>query len=397
MRFSNIFDLDPELLFPIFYNYYYSEVFTGNDINNIEIDSTYETITYNTNNTNNNSNFNENNNPYLYAIVPNKYTKSIIKYSCPNYSFPCILAQINPSTNTVTTNKTVTKTTDTISITYNEVSKLYLNKYFDFLRHQENGVKEGRWGLPALDSDGKKTYIVFNEYKINGQTVITTKTTKIPNKNVEEVITNPNGSTTTIVYKPYYIKSKAHPGSTKYGYVLDLKGQKVQQTVPTLIDRVLDSRWFVHQDFKGINTIAYGHQILTEEISSNKIKISETEYAVDWINKGLTDEQAFKLLIYDYKKHEAEARAIIEAPRWNALPDMYKITLVEVTYNGGGVRNFPNLCSAMGIPPKMGNTTYFWPSVKVFKLESVNHQRVKIEFNRPDVPVRDQSFKSIFF
>jgi hypothetical protein len=155
------------------------------------------------------------------------------------------------------------------------------------------------------------------------------------------------------------------------------------------------------QMFTLLNDIQFNLYDLNKKMLCLNTNIEEEKNKNKILKKrnGIVEEQnnAASELIYDYKKHEAEARAIIEAPRWNALPDMYKITLVEVTYNGGGVRNFPNLCSAMGIPPKMGNTTYFWPSVKVFKLESVNHQRVKIEFNRPDVPVRDQSFKSIFF
>ncbi len=382
MGLSNIIELDPDFLFPFFYDYYYSEVFTGNQSTIIEEDTTYETIVNNVK-----SKFGSAANPYLYAIVPNRHTKAIIRNSCSGYSPMCIIAQVTPAP------KTKKKTV----INFDEIPKDYLHSYYDFLKQEENSVKEGRWGLPALDASGNKIYIVYRTYKLNGQTVISTKTTSIPDTDLEEVIENFDGSTTTYVYKPYYVKSKAHPDSTKYGYTLDLNGKKVQQTVPTLVDRVIDSRWFLHQDYKGINTIAYGHALLPEEITSNKIQISDTEYATDWINQGLTDEQAFKLLIYDYKKHEKEVRDMIEAPRWNVLPNMYRIALVDITYNGGGPRKFPKMCTAMGIPPKMGNITQYWPTIKEFKLEAVDHEEVKRQLNRGDVPNRDTNFKATFF
>ena len=379
----NVYDLDPELLFPIFYNSYYYYVFNGSAINTIVLDNTYETVINDIK-----SRFNGDKNPYLYAVVPSRFTKAIVRYDCPNYTPMCIIAQVNSSS----------KTTSQTSIIYNEIPKDYVKRYFDFLREEENSVKEGRWGLPRLDADGKKTYYVFREVLLGGgQTGIMTKTTQTPDVEVTEVIEHSNGSTTTYVYKPYYVKSKAHPNSTNYGYTLDLERKKVQRTVSTINDGIIDSRWFVHQDFLGINTIAYGHQIKSGEISSNKIQISDTEYATDWINQGLTDEQAFMLLIHDYKTHEKEVRDIIEAPRWNALPDMYKLALVEITYNGGGPRKFPKMCEAMGIPPKLGKTSWFWPSVKTFTLGPVDHDEVQAQFNRPQVSNRDQAFKTAFF
>lgn len=383
MGLSNIFEIDPNWLFPIFFNSYYYEVFTGNQSTVIEEDITYETIVNNVK-----SNFGSSSNPYLYAIVPNRHTKAIIKNSCSGYSPMCIIAQVTPAV------KTKKKTV----INFDEIPKDYLQSYYEFLKQEENSVNEGRWGLPALNADGKKTYIVYREVLLSGgQKGISTKTTLIPDEDLEEVIKHSNGSTTTYVYKPLYIKSKAHPDSTSYGYTLDLQRKKVQQTVPTLVDRVKEDRWFLHQDYKGINTIAYGHVLLADEISGNQIKISDTEYAKDWINQGLTDEQAFKLLIYDYKKHEKEVRDIIEAPRWNALPNMYKIALVDITYNGGGPRKFPKMCTAMGIPPKLGNITYYWSTVKEFKLEAVDHEEVKNQLNRSQIPNRDTNFKATFF
>jgi hypothetical protein len=154
---------------------------------------------------------------------------------------------------------------------------------------------------------------------------------------------------------------------------------------------------FLHQDYLGINTIAYGHVLLSAEISSNKIQISDTEYVTDWINKGLTDEEAFKLLLFDYKKHEKEVKRIIEAPRWNALPDMYRLALVDITYNGGGPRKFPKMSTAMGIPPSKPGKIYIWPSVIDFKLGPVDHEEVKRQFERPQVSNRDTAFEALFF
>ena len=380
MGITNINELDPEFLFPFFYDSYYHDLFTGNEFSSIIIDNIYETIK-----TNINSRFNGDKNPYLYAIVPSRHTKAFIRYECADYSPPCIIAQVNTGT------KTETKTT----VKFNDIPKEYLKRYFDFLRQQENSVKEGRWGLPALNSEGKKTYIVFYQQGDN----IITKTTLLPDTDlvVDEMdLSSGSPSMVTRTYKPYYIKSKAHPNSEKYGFTLDINGKPVQRTVPTINDRIIDNRWFVHQDYLGINTIAYGHVIKSEEISSNKIQISDTEYVTDWINKGLTDEQAFQLLMYDYKIHEKEVKRIIEAPRWNALPDMYKLALVEITYNGGGPRKWPRMCTAMGIPP-IKKTVYIWPSVKEFKLGPVDHEEVKAQLNRPQISSRDTEFKRLFF
>jgi hypothetical protein len=379
MGLTNINELDPEFLFPFFYDSYYHELFTGNEFSSIIIDNIYETIT-----TNINARFNGDKNPYLYAIVPSRHTKAFIRYECADYSPPCIIAQVN----------TGTKTEKKATVTLNDIPKEYLKRYFDFLRQQENSVKEGRWGLPALNSDGKKTYIVFNESSDG----IRTKTTLLPDTEIDvDEFDSLAGGVVARRYKPYYIKSKAHPNSEKYGFTLDLNGKPVQRTVPTMNNRIIDNRWFLHQDYLGVNTIAYGHAIKPEEISSNKIQISDTEYATDWINKGLTDEQAFQLLMYDYKIHEKEVKRIIEAPRWNALPDMYKLALVEITYNGGGPRLWPKMCTAMGIPPVKKVKTYIWPKVVDFKLGPVDHEEVKAQLNRPQVSSRDADFKSIFF
>jgi hypothetical protein len=375
----NIIDPDPDILFNFFYEYYYFVLFNGQEFSVINIDTTYENVVNNIN-----SKFNQDKNPYVYSIIPNRYTKAFLRYQCPDYSPTCIIAQVNSS------NKTEKKDT----IIFNDIPKDYLKKYFDFLKQQENSVKEGRWGLPALNSEGKKTYIVYYQDNYG----IRTKTTLIPDTELDfDEYDSIAGGVISRRYKPYYIKSKAHPNSTKYGFTLDLDGKPVQKTSPTIINNVLENRWFVHQDFLGINTIAYGHVIKSEEISKNKIQISDTEYANDWINKGLTDEQAFKLLMYDYKVHEKEVKRIIEAPRWNALPDMYKLALIDVTYNGGGPRKWPNLCRAMGIPPVLGKKTYIWPSVIEFKLEAVDHEEVKKQFKRPQIPLRDKAFKELFF
>jgi hypothetical protein len=378
MGITNIIDLDPDILFPFFYNYYYNELFTGNEFININIDTTYESTVNNVR-----LQFVGERNSYLYAVIPNRYTKSYIRYNCPDYSPICIIAQVNSSS------KTEIKAT----VKFEDIPKEYLKTYFDFLRQQENSVREGRWGLPALNSEGKKTYIVYYEDD-NG---IKTATTPLADTEIDiDEFDSLVGGVVAKRYKPYYIKSKAHPNSQKYGFTLDLDGKPVQKTVSTINGNILDSRWFVHQDYLGINTIAYGHVIKSEEISSNKIQIGDNEYVNDWINKGLTDDQAFQLLMYDYKIHEKEVKRIIEAPRWNALPDMYKLALVEITYNGGGPRKWPKMCTAMGIPP-IKKTVYIWPSVKEFKLGPVDHEEVKAQLNRPQISSRDTAFKDLFF
>jgi hypothetical protein len=378
MKFISIADPEPDSLFPFFYDYYYPQLFTGNDISNISIDTTYENVINYTN-----SKFKFDRNPYIYSIIPSRHTKAFIRYDCPDYSPICIISQVNSA------NKTAEKAT----IKFNDIPKEYLKTYFNFLRQQENSVKEGRWGLPALNSEGKKTYIVYYEDEYG----IKTANTPLADTDVYiDTFDTLGSSYISRRYKPYYIKSKAHPNSTKYGFTLDLDGKPVQKTLPTIINYTVDNRWFVHQDYLGINTIAYGHVIKSEEISSNKIQISDSEYVNDWINQGLTDNQAFQLLMYDYKIHEKEVQRIIEAPRWNVLPDMYKLALVEITYNGGGPRNWPKMCTAMGIPP-IKKKYYIWPSVIEFKLEAVDHEEVKKQFKRPQIPLRDKAFKEIFF
>ena len=375
----SVFDLDPEILFPFFFDSYYYDIFTGNDTSNIFTDDTYETVKNNIV-----QQFGVGPNPYIYAIVPNRYTKSVIRNQCVNYIPTCIIAQVN-------TQKTEKKDT----IPFKEISKVNMDKYLQFLRVQENSVKEGRWGLPAKDLNGNIQYKVFR--KVTGGIKISYTT--IPNKEViiDEIDYEDGQYVIGYKYEPYYRKSKAHPTSVKYGYTLDLQGNKVQEHLESITDRIIDSRWFLLQDYKGINTIAYGHVLLPDEIKNNTIQISDTEFVNDWVNKGLTDEEAFKLLLFDYKKHEKEVKSIIEAPRWNILPDMYRLALVDITYNGGGPRKFPKMCTAMGIPPKKGNITYFWPSIIDFKLGPVDHEKVKKEFKRPDVPNRDTAFKALFF
>ena len=374
----SVFDLDPEILFPFFFDSYYYDIFTGNDTSNIFTDDTYETVKNNIV-----QQFGVGPNPYIYAIVPNRYTKSVIRNQCVNYIPTCIIAQVN-------TQKTEKKDT----IPFKEISKVNMDKYLQFLRIQENSVKEGRWALPKKDENGKILYVVYYE-DYDG---FRSRSTTIPNKEVYfDEYDSLAGQTVSKKFMPYYRKSKAHPTSINYGYTLDLQGNKVQVTVASTTGNVLDSRWFLHQDYKGINTIAYGHVLLPDEIKNNTIQISDTEFVNDWVNKGLTDEEAFKLLLFDYKKHEKEVKSIIEAPRWNILPDMYRLALVDITYNGGGPRKFPKMCTAMGIPPKKGNITYFWPSIIDFKLGPVDHEKVKKEFKRPDVPNRDTAFKALFF
>lgn len=382
-----VLTIDPEWLFPFFFESYYYEIFTGNDLCELIFDSTYETVKNNVTNQFGVSSKNS----YLYAIVPNRHTKAFVRHDCADYNSVCVIAQINNSA----------KTKEKVVIPFKEIPKADLDKYFLFLRTQENSVKEGRWGIPKKDANGKTIYLVAL-FDTNGN-VIRIKETTLKDQNVTFEETDSNGQTINVEYEPYYRRSKAHPNIQnpkyqKYNYTLDLQENKVQWTIDTTTGNTIVSRWYLHQDYLGINTIAYGHRILDEEIKTNKMQISDTEFVTDWINNGLTDEQAFKLLIYDYIKHAAEVKKMIEAPRWNALPVKHLFLAIDLTYNGGpkGLRGWPKLCTAMGIPPKLGNTSYFWPSVKEFKLENVDENEINNEFKRNDVPNRDAAFKELF-
>ena len=290
-------ELDTEILFPIFFNYYYYEIFNGNDLCELIFDSTYETVKNNVTNQFGVSSKNS----YLYAIVPNRHTKAFVRYDCADYNSVCVIAQINNSA----------KTKEKVVIPFKEIPKADLDKYFLFLRTQENSVKEGRWGVPKKDANGNTIYLVAL-FDTNGK-VIRTKETIIKDQNVTFEETDSNGQTINVVYEPYYRRSKAHsniqdPKYQKYNYTLDLQQNKVQWTIDTTTGNTIVSRWYLHQDYLGFNTIAYGHRILDEEIKTNKMQISDTEFVTDWINNGLTDEQSFKLLIYDYLKHAAEVK-----------------------------------------------------------------------------------------
>ena len=370
--------IDPEWLFPLFFDSYYYEVFNGGDASNIVVDTTYETAKNEIIQQFGVSPYNS----LVYSFPVNRYSKAIITYECSDYNTACIIAQVNPR-----------KTEEKKTITFNEISKSMVDRYLKFLRKEENSVEEGRWGEPKKDADGNIIYIVA-VFDSNGK-VIKTKETIVHNEIVIFEEQDSSGNAINVEYKPLYRRSLAHP-TGKYPYTLDINRKKVQQTVNATDGNIVKSMWHLHQDYKGKNTIAYGHLIKDDEISSNKIQIADNEYAIDWINKGLTDEQAFKLLIYDFLIHQKEVRDIIEAPRWNALPDKYKLACVEVTYNGGGVRKFPLMCGAMGIPPTKGKITWFWPSVKEFTLSPVDNEEVKIQLNRPDVPNRDAEFKRLF-
>lgn len=384
----NTIVLDPEWLFPLFFDSYYYEIFNGGDSSNIIIETTDETPK------------NEMiqqfsvspNNSLVYAFPINRHSKSVIKFNCSNFSTACIVAQVNIAQTNIA-QASPKKSQKNVVVPFNEISKIMIEKYLKFLRKEENSVEEGRWGEPKTDINGNILYIVaIFDSKGN---VVRSKTTTIKDEIVIFEEEDASGNTIPVEYKPLYRRSKAHP-TGNYPFILDLDKQKVQKYVEITPGNVVKSMWHLHQDFKGINTIAYGHLIKPNEIKSNKIQIAENEYVTDWINKGLTDEEAFKLLTFDFLIHQKEVKDIIEAPRWNILPDNYKITLVEISYNGGGVRKFPKMCTAMGIPPTKGNITWFWPSVKDFKLGPVDNVSVKKELNRPDVLTRDANFKSLF-
>jgi len=77
-------------------------------------------------------------------------------------------------------------------------------------------------------------------------------------------------------------------------------------------------RWFPHKSVEGgLPTIAYGHKLLPGEDFS----------------KGLTEDEAIKLLRKDLQRAESIAKGMIK--NWDKLPSDYKIALINSVYRGG--------------------------------------------------------------
>ena len=108
------------------------------------------------------------------------------------------------------------------------------------------------------------------------------------------------------------------------------------------------SLWFPHKSVEGgMPTIAYGHKVLNVQ-----------EHEV--FNKGITEEQALKLLEQDMKtaydnakedwdKWVQNSTTILSNPLFEELPEKYQGVLLNLAYNTGSLKNrkgqygWPNL------------------------------------------------------
>lgn len=91
-------------------------------------------------------------------------------------------------------------------------------------------------------------------------------------------------------------------------------------------------RWYPHKSAEGgAKTIAYGHKLIAGEDFS----------------KGLTDEQATKLLLKDLNLAKAGARKSVGSDKFDKLDSHRQEILTEYQFNLGTLKSFPKFVAAV--------------------------------------------------